>query len=301
MKHIIIVLIIGILTLVPFEICYVVNPVFVSSVTSLSVNNLLYISLFIFVLFIIAIFVGAFLSKNVPSNGNILPSLPISLVTTTIGVLAICSGGAAIMSVLLTSLSLLNLFKLTFLSIFSILAGITFIVTSICFFSGKNMFKRVPLICLIPSIWFIIRISRFLIQHVVTPINVLYICMIFEYIFMLLFIFNNAKQFVFLQDKGVVKNIFMFGAPAILFSLIYNLSIIYFKFSGIPDYTTGYSIECIIDLLISLYILLDMIYILKNEKYNRVVPEIDEERDKELDRLVEEVYSQLDDDFMNNI
>ncbi len=301
MKYTIIVLIIGILTLVPFEICYIVDPVFVSSVTSLSRSNLLYISLFTSIFFIVAAFIGTFLSKNVPSNGNILPNISISLVTTSIGLLAICSGGAAIVSALSTSLSLSTLFKLTFLSVFSILAGITFIVTSICFFSGKNIFKKVPLLCLIPSIWFIIRISLFLIQHVVTPINVLYICVIFEYIFMLLFVFNNAKQFIFLQDKGVVKNIFMFGIPAILFSLMYNLSIIYFKFSGVPDYTTGYSIDCIIDLLISLYILLDMIYILKNEKYNRVIPEIDEERDKELDRLVEEVYSKLDDDFMNNI
>ena len=301
MKYTIIVLIIGILTLVPFEICYIVDPVFVSSVTSLSRSNLLYISLFTSIFFIVAAFIGTFLSKNVPSNGNILPNISISLVTTSIGLLAICSGGAAIVSALSTSLSLSTLFKLTFLSVFSILAGITFIVTSICFFSWKNIFKKVPLLCLIPSIWFIIRISLFLIQHVVTPINVLYICVIFEYIFMLLFVFNNAKQFIFLQDKGVVKNIFMFGIPAILFSLMYNLSIIYFKFSGVPDYTTGYSIDCIIDLLISLYILLDMIYILKNEKYNRVIPEIDEERDKELDRLVEEVYSKLDDDFMNNI
>lgn len=103
------------------------------------------------------------------------------------------------------------------LSLFGIASGIVFIMISICYFIGKNIFKNREILVLIPVVWSIIRLfERFSVYSSVSryPWEMLDEIVV---IFVTLFLLNLARVFANVDNAGKLRGLFVFGYLSVIF------------------------------------------------------------------------------------
>lgn len=103
------------------------------------------------------------------------------------------------------------------LSLFGIASGIVFIMISICYFIGKNIFKNREILVLIPVVWSIIRLfERFSVYSSVSryPWEMLDEIVV---IFVTLFLLNLARVFANIDNAGKLRGLFVFGYLSVIF------------------------------------------------------------------------------------
>lgn len=115
-------------------------------------------------------------------------------------------------------------FKLQPLIMFvlSVLSFITFIMVSLNFFIGKNMFKKAQVMVFFPALWFGVEMIAFLSisNSSPDPYNVALKS------FMVLFTFYHTQLFVTATDKNILKRLFAFGIPSIVLAIMYNIPVL---------------------------------------------------------------------------
>lgn len=141
--------------------------------------------------------------------------------------------------------------------ILSILSGITFILISLNYFLGKNMFTKAQFMIFSPVLWFIANTISFLSISDDTPdqYNVALNS------FMLLFFLYHTQVFVTSIDRNIVKRLFAFGLPAITCSIIYCIPQIIYHLKNVETLASVSFSILITQFIIGIYICFFMISI----------------------------------------
>ena len=113
-----------------------------------------------------------------------------------------------------------NHFMYMILSFVGILAGAVFILAGYDFAVGQNSFVKYPLLALLPSLWGCFCLVALFITYVAVVNISENIYDTFTMIFLLLFLFAQAKLLAGVEDQKSSRLIYVFGLPAILLSLV---------------------------------------------------------------------------------
>jgi hypothetical protein len=117
-------------------------------------------------------------------------------------------------------------------SIFGVLAGAVLILTAYNFATAQNTFNKHPLLSLIPSLWGCVSLVTLFITYV-SVVNIAEnIYDTFTVIFLLLFLFSQAKMLAGIENEKSIKRIFMFGIPTVLMALVTGIPSAILVFSG---------------------------------------------------------------------
>lgn len=148
-----------------------------------------------------------------------------------------------------------NRLSVILVGVFGILAGAVFILTAYNFAMGQNTFEKHPLLSLIPSLWGCVS----LVTRFITYISVVNVSEniydTFTVIFSLLFLFAQAKMLAGIETEKSVKQIYTFGIPAILMTLVTGVPSAVVLFSG-EAHTGSFPAGLqLVNILMALYIL----------------------------------------------
>jgi hypothetical protein len=115
------------------------------------------------------------------------------------------------------------------LSLVGMAAGLVIILTAYDFSTGGNHFVKYPLLALVPPIWGCTALVALFISYVAVANVTENIFNTFTVIFLLLFLFAQAKMIAGVEEQKSSRMVFVFGLPAILLSLV----------TGIPGMTAA--------------------------------------------------------------
>jgi hypothetical protein len=118
------------------------------------------------------------------------------------------------------------------LSLVGILTGIVFMLTAYDFSVGENRFAKYPALALVPPIWGCAALVALFITYVAVANVAENIYNTFTVIFLLLFLFAQAKLLAGVESQNSSRLVYVFGLPAILFSLVTGIS-------GVVSYFIG--------------------------------------------------------------
>ena len=141
------------------------------------------------------------------------------------------------------------------LSILGLFAAMTLFVTAGNFASGHSTYAAYPLFALILPLW---HCYNLIIQFVstVSGASVMENALeVLTLVFALLFLFFQAKLFAGLEAVRAARRCFMFGMPAVLFSMMSSLPVCVLTVAGIPIATSFSLPQHIANLCLALYIL----------------------------------------------
>jgi len=141
------------------------------------------------------------------------------------------------------------------LSAFGILAGAVLILTAYNFATGQNTFVKFPLLSLIPSLWGCVCLITLFITYV-SVVNISEnIYDTFTVIFLLLFLFAQAKMLAGIETEKSTKRIYVFGLPAVLMALLTGIPSAVLLFSG-ASRTSAFPVGLhLVNILMAFYII----------------------------------------------
>jgi hypothetical protein len=139
-------------------------------------------------------------------------------ILTGVGVIAGC------VTTLFGIESLQSQLAYTALTVLGVFAGIVLILAGSNFAAGKNTFENQPLLALVPSVWGCACLVAMFIRFVAVVNVAENIYDTFTVIFILLFLFHQAKLLARIDDEKSGKMIYMFGIPAALMALLTGIS-----------------------------------------------------------------------------
>lgn len=155
-----------------------------------------------------------------------------------------------------------------FMSIFSILCFVTFILVSITFFTGKNVVYKAVFFNFCPVLWFGLSMILFLsiYNNNADPYEVSLVAV------MSLFLVYNTQVFSTSSKSNISKLLFVFGIPSVILSFTHCVPVIL-------QYITGASVTAVavssgmVEFSLGIYALLILIDIYKQlDKYEE--PEV---------------------------
>ena len=147
-----------------------------------------------------------------------------------------------------------NYFMYMILSLFGILAGAVLILTAYDFAVGQNHFSRFPLLALMPTLWGCVCLVALFITCV-PVVNVSEnIYDAFTVIFLLLFLFSQAKMLSGVENVKSGRLVYIFGIPAIFLTLVTGVSGSAMLFAGVEQAGTFPSGLHLVNFLMALYI-----------------------------------------------
>ena len=278
-------LIISILAILFCRIFQVINPSLSSSTEV--------VCFFIAFLSFIVVFILNLMIKTTGSDIVIKKNLIVSICSVTSAILIIFDSFVRLISYINVYRDLMQFF----IGIFGILSGVTFVIIGVSYYKEKNLFKSQNFITLFPPIWGIFRLLElFFIYNSVSNSPWEMIDEI-AVIFLLLFLFNQARTFANVKNIKKVKNMFLWGVPSSIFIFLYtSLNFINYM-SNINNFEFNSFIKSLSDLSIAIYIILFLFSInLKNEIEETAILEttpIDKTTVKE-DNLNEEEHFQTE-------
>ena len=270
-KYTLIPFILGLLLLIPYGICQMAELKIIKNFTLIPTDTMYTIFGVISFLFMVCIFVLSFLSKDEPNNVQLGKSYVLGILSALISLFLICIGGVILLSVILFREYVYPIFQSFLLSILSILTGISFIMLSEGYFYGSNPFKKHSIIAIFPTLWVLDQLIICFISNTTTSNTRLHSLHIVELAALLLFLFNHARQFVPVEMKNSTKRLFAYGLIFIFISCIYNISVIILKFRDMPNYSSGYNINCIANLFLIIYISIILMNVYQKIYYPRAI------------------------------
>ncbi len=147
-----------------------------------------------------------------------------------------------------------NHFMYMILSLFGILAGAVLILTAYDFATEQNHFARYPLLALIPPLWGCVCLIALFITYVAVVNVSENIYDSFTVIFLLLFLFTQAKMLAGVNDEKSSRLIYVFGLPAILLSFFTGISGAVTLFSGVGQVASFPAGMHLVNILMALYV-----------------------------------------------
>lgn len=136
-------------------------------------------------------------------------------------------------------------------AILSFLSAVTFAMIAFSFITGKNLFKKAQIMIFFPSVMLGLFMISFLSMsnNSPDPYNVL------QNALFLLFLLYQSQVFITFVNRGTVKRLFLFGMPAIIASVMYNVPSLITDFGNGLDFKYVSVSSCLSFLAISLYMI----------------------------------------------
>ena len=185
---------------------------------------------------------------------------------------SICSVTSAVLIIFdsfVRLISYINVYRdiMQFLiGIFGILSGITFAIIAVSYYKGKNLFKSQNFITLFPPIWGIFRLLELFFVYNSVSNSPWEMVDEIAVIFLLLFLFNQARTFADVKHTKKIRNMFLWGIPSSIFIFLYTSLNFVNYMSNINSFEVNSFTTLLTDLSIGVYIILFLFTInIKNE------------------------------------
>lgn len=101
-----------------------------------------------------------------------------------------------------------------------VLASIVFVLIGLCYIKEKNYFEKNKLLVLMPTLWVLAIILKLFFVYNSVQTSVIHVSNALAKIFLLFFMFSQARLFASLFNSATFKKLFYFGFSASLFMLI---------------------------------------------------------------------------------
>lgn len=159
-------------------------------------------------------------------------------------------------------------------NIANIVCGVFFLFMALSSFMGKNLFDRLPVIALIPTIWLCIRlIFLTFIDYTHTNSSSVTKLMSISLIFMLIYFFCYIKLIAHQQTKNTYKRLFVIGLITIVATILYSVSTVIIWLASHDTSSLVTFMPAFGDLMIALYIFSTLIEI-SPEISKKAIPQI---------------------------
>ena len=166
----------------------------------------------------VVIMLMSYLSKDVPKVFVLKKSIPVGLASFLAAVVVALNGVNEIQRNLSASK---DIQRLVF-GIAAIAAAVAFILFGLCFLQEKNLFEKTKLFACIPTFWAVTLLARLFSAYNAVRTDFIHVTDVLSVIGLLFFLFEQARLFVGLFNKGTIKKLFYFGFGSILFSLTFT-------------------------------------------------------------------------------
>ena len=162
------------------------------------------------------ILILSYLSKDAPDVFVLKKSVFTGLISMITAVFAIWNSVYEIKDYLSSNNDWVNLLS----GVLGLFAGITFILIGLNFIQEKNHFDKYRLLALVPTLWILAKLLKLFFEYNSTPTDVSNVSHSLAKIFLLFFLFAQARLFAGLFNCTTFKKLFYFGFSAILFMTV---------------------------------------------------------------------------------
>ncbi len=172
-------------------------------------------------LFVVCILINIFDRKTAPVYP--VKKNPVAGILSSIsGVLVIASSTAQVINTTTEA----QYYVMTIIAaVFSIPAGIAFMLMSRANFSGKSAVSGISMLFVFPALWGCCELVYEFLNATKVSISATDLTPLFAYIFITLYIFSYAMVISRIKGRNPVKGCFIYGLPAAAFSLLNALNV----------------------------------------------------------------------------
>lgn len=170
-----------------------------------------------FLMFLVSSFVN-FNNKNGDKSLKINKSLVVSALSILCAVFILIDSYYRLTNYIGADRDIMQLF----IGIFGVLSGITFAITSINFYKGKNYFDSQKVATLFPCVWAVCRLLELFFVYNSVSYDPWQLTDEIAMMFLVLFFLNFAKSFAGIENDKKIKNLFLWGVPCITFIILYT-------------------------------------------------------------------------------
>lgn len=110
--------------------------------------------------------------------------------------------------------------RLTF-GVAGILAAVAFILFGLCFLQEKNLFEKTKLFACFPTFWAVMLLAKLFSAYNAIRTDFIHVTAVLSVIGLLFFLFEQARLFAGLFNKGTIKKLFYFGFGSVLFTMAF--------------------------------------------------------------------------------
>lgn len=170
-------------------------------------------------LFVLCFIIMSARAKNANNSFLLTKNIAAGIFALLTGVLLLCDSASRI----ITEFSGGTTPGDVAITIISVFAGIVFLLFAIEAFSGRDISKKLPVLMLLPTVWACARLVHtfFLYTNIASISENMFD--IISLIFLLLFLFLQAKLQAGLSRVSSAKKAMVFGLPAVVLLLMYSL------------------------------------------------------------------------------
>ncbi len=164
----------------------------------------------------VVIILMSYMSKDVPEV-FVLKKTPLVGMTSFLAAVVVALNGVGAFQAYLSEKNIQALIN----GIAGIVAGVAFIFFGLCFLQEKNLFEKNKLFACIPTFWAVTVLAfRFSAYNAIRT-EFIHVTDVLSTIGLLFFLFEQARLFVGLFNKGTIKKLFYFGFGSVLFTMTF--------------------------------------------------------------------------------
>lgn len=168
----------------------------------------------------VVIMLMSYLSKDVPKVFVLKKSIPVALASFLAAVVVALNGVNEIQRNLSASM---DIQRIVF-GIAGVAAGVAFVGFGLCFLKEKNIFEKTKLFACIPTFWAVMSLATLFSAYNAIRTDFIHVTHVLSTIGVLFFLFEQARLFVGLFNKGTIRKLFYFGFGSVLFSMSFALN-----------------------------------------------------------------------------
>lgn len=101
-----------------------------------------------------------------------------------------------------------------------VLSAVVFVLIGLCYVKEKNYFEKNKLLVLMPTLWVLAMILKLFFVYNSVQTSVIHVSNALAKVFLLFFMFSQARLFASLFNAATFKKLFYFGFSAALFMLV---------------------------------------------------------------------------------
>lgn len=165
----------------------------------------------------VVIMLMSYMSKDVPEV-FVLKKNPFVGLTSFLAAAVVALSGANEIQAYLAGSKEIQ--RLTF-GVAGILAAVAFILFGLCFLQEKNLFEKTKLFACFPTFWAVTLLAKLFSAYNAIRTDFIHVTDVLSVIGLLFFLFEQARLFVGLFNKGTIKKLFYFGFSSVLFTMTF--------------------------------------------------------------------------------
>lgn len=258
-------------------------------------QNIVAICLAIFMIIVSAVIMFmCFYDKNAPKRFEPIKSIPamiaaaasgIGIIVHSISALLIDNGAHDSLSQdaanAVTTLEGGQAYLNVIMAFVGVAAGIVILIAAFNFATGKNVFRSIPVVAIIPLLWFCINLITLFTNYT----NVTYMTEnmmdMFSIILVTFFLLSQGKMFARVNPVKTGKRIYAFGLPTILYGFVSALPNFVLQAMNLPHTSSLKMTLNIVIFLVAVYALVFLLIYPKIPNYREEMEDDEEDEDEQ--------------------